>query len=109
MLSFIFFSFSIISLSSWLTSISKGFDQPACTIIKHANPCGFGLGGNLKEAYERAVSTDPISYFGGIVGFNREVDLEEAEILIQPFLECIIAPSFSDKAIKVLKKKKHQW
>ncbi len=88
-------------------SISIGFDQPACTIIKHANPCGFGLGGNLKEAYERAVSTDPISYFGGIVGFNREVDLEEAEILIQPFLECIIAPSFSDKAIKVFKKKKN--
>jgi len=88
-------------------SISKEFDQSACAIIKHANPCGFGIGTNLRDAYERAVSTDPVSYFGGIVGFNQEVGIEEAEILVQPFLECIIAPSFSDKAIKVFKKKKN--
>jgi phosphoribosylaminoimidazolecarboxamide formyltransferase/IMP cyclohydrolase len=55
-------------------AIPQEFDKPACAIIKHANPCGFGLGNNLQEAYERAVSTDPVSYFGGIVGFNRQVD-----------------------------------
>jgi len=83
------------------------FSETACAIIKHANPCGFGLGDNPKEAYLRAVSTDPVSYFGGIVGFNREVDTDTAKELVQPFLECIIAPSFSDTALDILKKKKN--
>ena len=88
-------------------AIPQEFDEPACAIIKHANPCGFGLGNNLNEAYKRAVSTDPVSYFGGIVGFNQEVDAETAQVLVQPFLECIIAPSFSKKASEILKKKKN--
>jgi len=83
------------------------FLEPACAIIKHANPCGFGLGKDTKEAYLRAVSTDPVSYFGGIVGFNREVDITTAKELVQPFLECIIAPSYSDDALEILKKKKN--
>jgi len=88
-------------------NIPQEFSDTACAIIKHANPCGFGLGDNPKEAYLRAVSTDPVSYFGGIIGFNCEVNVETAEELIQPFLECIIAPSFSDKALEILKKKKN--
>ena len=88
-------------------NIPLEFKETACAIIKHANPCGFGLGENPKEAYLRAVSTDPVSYFGGIVGFNRGVDAETAQALIQPFLECIIAPSFSDTALDILKKKKN--
>ena len=88
-------------------NISQEFSDSACAIIKHANPCGFGLGKNAKEAYLRAVTTDPVSYFGGIVGFNCEVDKETAEELVQPFLECIIAPIFSDEALEVLKKKKN--
>ena len=64
-------------------------------------------GDNIKEAYKRAVSTDPVSYFGGIVGFNKKVDIETAQELIQPFLECIIAPSFSKEAAEILKKKKN--
>jgi phosphoribosylaminoimidazolecarboxamide formyltransferase/IMP cyclohydrolase len=83
------------------------FSETACAIIKHANPCGFGLGKNTKEAYLRAVTTDSVSYFGGIVGFNREVDADTAEELVQPFLECIIAPSFSVNALGILKKKKN--
>lgn len=83
------------------------FSETACAIIKHANPCGFGLGKKPKEAYLKAVSTDPVSYFGGIVGFNREVDTDTAMELVQPFLECIIAPSFSDTALEILKKKKN--
>ena len=75
-------------------NIPQEFSNTACAIIKHANPCGFGLGENSKEAYLRAVTTDPVSYFGGIVGFNCEVNVETAKELIQPFLECIIAPSF---------------
>jgi len=88
-------------------NIPLEFSEIACAIIKHANPCGFGLGKNLKEAYLRAVTTDPVSYFGGIVGFNREVDVETAEELIQPFLECIIAPSFDAAALEILKRKKN--
>ena len=88
-------------------NIPLEFSETACAIIKHANPCGFAIGENPKEAYLRAVSTDPVSYFGGIVGFNREVDSVTAEELIQPFLECIIAPSFSDTALGILKKKKN--
>ena len=88
-------------------NIPLEFSDTACAIIKHANPCGFGLGENTKEAYLRAVSTDPVSYFGGIVGFNREIDSDTAEELIQPFLECIIAPSFSERALGILKKKKN--
>ncbi len=86
-------------------NIPKEFSDTACAIIKHANPCGFGIGSSIKEAYLRAVSTDPISYFGGIVGFNDEVDLEAAKELVIPFLECIIAPSFSEEALDVLSKK----
>ena len=88
-------------------AIPQEFDKPSCVIIKHANPCGFGIGDNLKEAYKRAVSTDPISYFGGIVGFNQHVDDETAQELVTPFLECIIAPSYSKESIKILKKKKN--
>jgi phosphoribosylaminoimidazolecarboxamide formyltransferase/IMP cyclohydrolase len=87
--------------------ITQEFDSPACSIIKHANPCGFGIDRNLKNAYLRAVSADPISYFGGIIGFNKMVDEEVANELIKPFLECIIAPSFSPKAMKVLQNKKN--
>ena len=73
---------------------------------QRANPCGFGLGDSPKEAYLRAVSTDPVSYFGGIVGFNREVDAETAAELVGPFLECIIAPKISSEALEVFKRKK---
>ncbi len=87
--------------------IALEFDEPACAIIKHANPCGFGKGENLKEAYERAVSTDPVSYFGGIVAFNKEIDESVAESLVEPFLECIIGPSVTDAAREIFKRKKN--
>ena len=87
--------------------IAMSFKDPSCAIIKHANPCGFGIGDNLTDAYHRAVSTDPVSYFGGIVGFNNKVDKSLAEHLVIPFLECIIAPSFSNEALEVLKQKKN--
>ena len=87
--------------------IVNEFNKPACAIIKHSNPCGFARGSNLVEAYERSVSCDPVSYFGGIVSFNKEVCKDLSEKLIEPFLECIIAPSFSEDALAILKKKKN--
>ena len=87
--------------------IVNEFHNPSCAIIKHSNPCGFAKGDNLLEAYDKSVSCDPISYFGGIVSFNKEVCKDLAEKLIEPFLECIIAPSFSTEALTILKKKKN--
>ena len=88
-------------------SIVNEFDESACVIIKHSNPCGFAIGKNMKKTYLLAVSTDPVSYFGGIVGFNKSVDEEVAIELNKSFLECIVAPKFSKKALSVLSKKKN--
>ncbi len=83
------------------------FDEISCSIIKHANPCGFGIGVNNLNAYLNAVKTDPISFFGGIVAFNNQVDSEVAKEMKKSFLECIVAPSFSKEAENILKKKKN--
>ena len=87
--------------------VVAGFERPAAVIIKHANPCGFGLGAGPEQAYRRALSTDPVSSFGGIVGFNRPVDEAAAGALCEIFLECIIAPSFEPAAWAVLTRKKN--
>jgi len=79
----------------------------ACAIIKHTNPCGVGLGSSPCCAYLRAVQTDPVSYFGGIVAFNRPVDSETAYELNKSFLECIIAPEYETAALEILAKKKN--
>ncbi len=82
------------------------FENPCCGILKHTNPCGFGLGTGV-EALERALICDPVSAFGGVFAFNEEVDLASAEILAKKFLELIIAPSFTDEALTRLTKKKN--
>lgn len=86
--------------------IVAGLEGTACVNIKHTNPCGFGIGKTALDAYKRAVKTDPVSYFGGIVGVNCIVDEELAEELTKSFLECIVAPGFTDDALKVLSRKK---
>ena len=87
--------------------IVSAFDQPAVAIVKHANPCGFGVGKALEQAYRRALSTDPASSFGGIVGLNRPVDEATAHALADIFLECIIAPAFAPEALARLSRKKN--
>ncbi|KAA5963386.1 bifunctional phosphoribosylaminoimidazolecarboxamide formyltransferase/IMP cyclohydrolase [Pantoea sp. M_9] len=80
----------------------KAFDEPACVIVKHANPCGVAAGASILEAYERAYKTDPTSAFGGIIAFNRELDEATAQAIIsRQFVEVIIAPSASDAALQV--------
>jgi phosphoribosylaminoimidazolecarboxamide formyltransferase/IMP cyclohydrolase len=86
-------------------NIVYDFKDTCCAIIKHSNPCGFGLGSNNLEAYNNAVSTDPVSYFGGIVAFNNKIDENVASVMSNVFLECIIGPSFSNKALNILSKK----
>ncbi|MGL1957353.1 MAG: bifunctional phosphoribosylaminoimidazolecarboxamide formyltransferase/IMP cyclohydrolase [Colwellia sp.] len=81
----------------------KEFDEPACVIVKHANPCGVSIGDNILAAYEGAYKTDPTSAFGGIIAFNRELDADTAEAIVsRQFVEVIIAPSISDAAAQIV-------
>lgn len=84
-----------------------GTEKPCAVAVKHANPCGVGVGESLYEAYMNAYNSDPVSIFGGIVALNREVDKATAEELAKIFLEIIIAPSFSAEAIELLTVKKN--
>ncbi|ELX4199195.1 bifunctional phosphoribosylaminoimidazolecarboxamide formyltransferase/IMP cyclohydrolase [Vibrio vulnificus] len=86
----------------------KEFSEPACVIVKHANPCGVALGKHILEAYNRAYQTDPTSAFGGIIAFNQELDAETATAIVErQFVEVIIAPSVSAEAIEVVAAKKN--
>lgn len=95
---------NIIDMESAYNLVNQ-FEQPCCVIIKHTNPCGVGTGKNLIEAYERALQTDPLSAFGGIVGFNRKVDSELAKIFIKKFYEIIISSDYDEKALEIFKSK----
>ena len=83
----------------------KSFSQTACVIIKHANPCGVAIADQPLAAYQRALATDTTSAFGGIIAFNREVDAATAEAVTKQFLEVLIAPSYSNSALALLKQK----
>ena len=86
----------------------KAFSEPACVIVKHANPCGVAVGGTILEAYERAWKTDPTSAFGGIIAFNRELDEATAQAIIsRQFVEVIIAPAASSAALKITASKQN--
>jgi phosphoribosylaminoimidazolecarboxamide formyltransferase/IMP cyclohydrolase len=79
----------------------------ACAIIKHTNPAGVGLGANALEAYQRALATDPVSAFGGIVAFNRPLDEAAARAVCGIFTEVVIAPAYEDSALALLRQKKN--
>ena len=84
----------------------KVFEQPACVIVKHANPCGVAVSHDLFTAYDRAYAVDPTSAFGGIIAFNRELDAKTtAEILKRQFVEVVIAPSIASDALPLFAKK----
>lgn len=80
---------------------------PAVAIIKHTNPCGVAIGESLAQAYEKALSADPISAFGGIIGLNQGVDSKTALQIVDTFMEAVIAPEFSNKALEILNAKKN--
>ncbi|PXF30354.1 phosphoribosylaminoimidazolecarboxamide formyltransferase [Pokkaliibacter plantistimulans] len=86
----------------------KPFKDPACVIVKHANPCGVAIGDTLLDAYNRAFKTDPTSAFGGIIAFNRELDAQTAQAIIdRQFVEVIIAPSVSSEARAIVAAKQN--
>jgi phosphoribosylaminoimidazolecarboxamide formyltransferase/IMP cyclohydrolase len=83
------------------------FDGPACVIVKHANPCGVAVAGDITDAYVKANACDPVSAFGGIVALNRAVPAALAGALAAVFTEVIVAPSFDDDALSTLTEKKN--
>ena len=83
----------------------KSFEQPACVIVKHANPCGVAVGQDAHEAYAKAFQTDPTSAFGGIIAFNRVVDKAAAEAVVKQFVEVLMAPGFTPEALEIFKPK----
>ncbi|MEW9797709.1 bifunctional phosphoribosylaminoimidazolecarboxamide formyltransferase/IMP cyclohydrolase [Alteromonas sp. CYL-A6] len=101
-------SFNNIADTDAALECVKEFVEPACVIVKHANPCGVAIGENILEAYDRAFKTDPTSAFGGIIAFNRELDATTAEAIIdRQFVEVIIAPSVSERAKEIVATKKN--
>ncbi len=83
----------------------KCFAEPACVIVKHANPCGVAVADSALLAYQKAFKTDPTSAFGGIIALNREVDGDLANALMQQFMEVLMAPKFTQQALAVLASK----
>jgi phosphoribosylaminoimidazolecarboxamide formyltransferase/IMP cyclohydrolase len=101
-------SFNNIADTDSALECVKEFDEPACVIVKHANPCGVAIGDDILSAYDRAFKTDPTSAFGGIIAFNRELDAKTAQAIVdRQFVEVIIAPTVSDEAKAVVSAKKN--
>ena len=85
----------------------REFEQPACVIVKHANPCGIAIGATILEAYSKALACDTISAFGGIIAFNRKLDGATAVEISKLFTEVIIAPEADESALQILAQKKN--
>ncbi len=86
-------------------ALADEFDEPACVIVKHNNPCGAAIGTSPAEAYERALACDPMSAFGGVIVFNREIDEALGERLSENFTEVLLAPGYSPEALNALQRK----
>jgi phosphoribosylaminoimidazolecarboxamide formyltransferase/IMP cyclohydrolase len=97
---------NIVDLDACWELVSE-FDEPAVVIIKHTNPCGASTGATVVEAYARALESDLVSAFGGVIGVNREVDAAAAEEIAKLFVEAIVAPSFTPEALERFAAKKN--
>ncbi len=98
-------SFNNILDANAALEIIKEYNEPACVIIKHNNPCGVALGKDSYNAFVKAFATDPVSAFGGVISFNCTVDKNAAEKIIENFVEIVIAPQFTDAALTIFKAK----
>jgi len=98
-------SFNNLNDSDTAWECVKLFSTSTCVIVKHANPCGVCSAKTIKDAYEGAFSTDSTSAFGGIIAINREMDLDTAELIMNQFVEVIIAPHYSEDALNIFKTK----
>ena len=85
--------------------LNEDFEPPACTIVKHNNPCGAAVGADALEAYRKALACDPVSAYGSVIAVNRPVSVPLAEALHENFVEVLLAPGFEDGAVEVLQQK----
>jgi phosphoribosylaminoimidazolecarboxamide formyltransferase/IMP cyclohydrolase len=101
-------SYNNIADSDAALECVKQFAEPACVIVKHANPCGVAVASNIFDAYDKAFKTDPTSAFGGIIAFNRPLDTKTAELIVErQFVEVIVAPEIYAEAATVVAAKKN--
>ena len=100
-------SYNNISDTNGALDILREFDETTVVCVKHANPCGVGSADTVGEAWQKAYEADPVSVFGGIVVTNAEVDEKMAEGINKIFIEIVVAPSYSQEALAILKKKKN--
>ena len=101
-------SFNNIADTDAALECVKEFEEPACVIVKHANPCGVAIGEDILSAYNRAFTTDPTSAFGGIIAFNRSLDASTAQAIVErQFVEVIVAPAVSEEAQNIIAAKKN--
>ncbi|MEH6358566.1 MAG: bifunctional phosphoribosylaminoimidazolecarboxamide formyltransferase/IMP cyclohydrolase [Pseudomonadales bacterium] len=99
-------SFNNVADTDTALECVKPFAEPACVIVKHANPCGVALGADILDAYNQAYATDPTSAFGGIIAFNRELDAATAQAIVdRQFVEVIVAPSVCQEASEIISSK----
>ena len=101
-------SYNNIADSDAALECVRQFSQPACVVVKHANPCGVAVSDNILDAYQKAFATDPTSAFGGIIAFNRTLDSATTRAIInKQFVEVIIAPDIDDDSLPILAEKKN--
>ena len=98
---------NLIDLEAAISTVQEFSSEPAAVVIKHTNPCGVAIAETVDLALRRALDSDRVSCFGGIIALNREVDAYCATEITSAFYECIVAPSFSEDAIKILSIKKN--
>jgi phosphoribosylaminoimidazolecarboxamide formyltransferase/IMP cyclohydrolase len=98
---------NFLDLEGALLATDPFVDEICCAIVKHTTPCGLATGTTPLEAYRKALACDPLSAFGSVISFTVPVDAETAEAVSSLFVECIVAPSFSEEALEVLGRKKN--
>jgi phosphoribosylaminoimidazolecarboxamide formyltransferase/IMP cyclohydrolase len=90
-----------------LATDSLGGDEPCCAIIKHTTPCGLATGQSALDAYQKALACDPVSAFGSVISINVPIDEAAAQAISSLFVECLVAPEFSEAAVEILGRKKN--
>jgi phosphoribosylaminoimidazolecarboxamide formyltransferase/IMP cyclohydrolase len=98
---------NLLDLEGALLAIDPFGDQPTCAIVKHTTPCGLAVGDSAVDAYKKALACDPVSAFGSVVGLTVPVDDAAANAVASLFVECIVAPGFSDAALEILGRKQN--
>jgi phosphoribosylaminoimidazolecarboxamide formyltransferase/IMP cyclohydrolase len=98
---------NLLDLEGALLAADPFGDEPCCAIVKHTTPCGLAIGSDALDAYKKALACDPVSAFGSVIAFTIPVDDAAAEAVSSLFVECIVAPKFSDGAVEILARKKN--